>query len=205
MPEAKIPQETRLTAFNYGGRKQSQVEHDRAWGLVLAKSAERRKDSDLAYEATQKLSSIQSLVPDDKDVLEWLGASEALQGRYQVARTHWQKILDQDARHEGALRRLGDHYLAQNELTFARDMFARYLELNPWQGEYQARLAAVYGRLGDFDSAIRCANKALKVNPTLAWAHGILIEIYQRQGKPDEALRHMKLYRKLDQPKPTQR
>ena len=67
-----------LVLFQTGDRSLPELEQDRAWGLVLAKDAERKQDVKLAREAEQKLSRVQLQLTDDMQVLEWLGVAEQL-------------------------------------------------------------------------------------------------------------------------------
>ena len=82
------------------------IETERAWGLVLAKFALTELDPKFAEIAAKKLTNILPYVPDDSDVLEWLGVCEQLMGNEKSAHARWEKILERDPHDEGALRRI---------------------------------------------------------------------------------------------------
>jgi hypothetical protein len=187
-----------LTIFKPGKNKLPQTEEDRAWGLVLAKFAYLRGDVETARSARQKLATVQSSVPDDLLVIEWLGTCEQLLNHPDTALSHWRRILETQPNHEGALQRIADLELTQPNLGDRKDALLNYLNVNPWTSNYQLRLAAVFGELGQLDEAASRAVEALRINPTTASAHRILAEVYKRQGKRNESEHHTKMYRRLE-------
>lgn len=200
-PEIQSSPDLPLTIFNAGRQKLPQVEEDRAWGLVLAKIAYLQQDAEIARVAGQKLAAVEPFVHDDDRVLEWLGVCEQLMNQPQNARAHWQQILQRLPKDEGALQRLADLQLRQNNLLETGDALTKFLNVNPWQSGYQVRLAAVYGSLNRMDEAERCAKESLRINPTLSSAHWILAEVYQRQRRQELAEHHQKMFRRLEPPK----
>lgn len=197
-PDLPIDQERPLTIFNPGNRKLPQAEEDRAWGLVLAKIAYLQQNPDLARAARDKLAGVQAAVPDDNRVLEWLGLCEQLLNRPDLAQSRWQEIIRRFPQDEGARQRIADFFLIQGNSIQTKEALSNYLAINPWQSAYQIRHAAVCGSLGLLEEAERSAQKSLRINPTLAPAHRILAEVYQRLGKSDAAARHQALSRRLE-------
>ena len=155
----------------------------------------------MARAAHQKLSAVQPFLPDDNRVLEWLGVCEQLLDQPEFAITHWNQIIQRFPNDEGALKRIADLRLTQSNLMQSKEALESYLNVTPWQSNYQIRLAAVLGNLGLLDEAAWRSTKSLTINPTLAPAHQILAEVFQRQGKRAEAEHHWKLFQRLDRPR----
>ena len=197
-PEIQTNRDLPLSIFNPGNRKLPQIEEDRAWGLVLAKIAYLQQNAEAARAANDKLAAVQQFVPEDCRVLEWLGVCEQLLNQPESARRHWLQILSRFPQDEGALQRLADLQLTQSNLIETKQALERYLNINPWQSNYQIRLAAVFGNLGLLNEASRHSTESLRINPTLAPAHRILAEVYQRQGKEKEAEQHRKMSQRLE-------
>lgn len=196
--DSKSTLELPLSIFKSGIRELPQIEQDRAWGLAFAKIAQIKTDPESAHKGREKLAMVRSSIPDDVQVLEWLGVCELILGKKDNARRDWSDILKIHPNDEGALKRLADLAITERDLPAARDALVRSLKVSPWEGKHHAQLASIYGSLGDFDAATRHANEALQVNPTLSGAHGILAEIYKLQGNQSDARRHQKLHQRLE-------
>jgi Tfp pilus assembly protein PilF len=96
---------------------------------------------------------------------------------------------------------MADLQLSKSNLMETTQALGDFLKVNPWQSGYQLRLAATEGNLGQLDDAAIHAKEALRINPTLSSAHFILAEVYQRQGKHDQAEYHRKMTHRLQSPK----
>lgn len=172
-------------------------EVDRAWGLIFAKLAYLRKSPDLAHDAIEKLTRLQSLMPDDVPLLEWLGASEFIIGRNNDARSRWNEILRRVPDHEESLRWLADLAMTEGNRQAARDAVARYLKVNPWQSEYQLRLAVLYAETGNVQAAVASTLESIKVNPASPASHRVLAELYRLQGNLEASQRERQIVDRL--------
>lgn len=195
--KSAAPRKSELAIYHFGDRRLSKIEQDLAWGRYLAKSADLKNDVRQAQLAQQRLATALKSVPDDEEGQEYLGVCEALLGQTDRARDRWKKLLDRHPKHERVLLRLAMLSLDHQDFATARDAFARYLQINPWSGDAQARMASIHAYYGELEAAITFANQSLEVNPADEWPHRFLALVYQRLGKADEAKRHFLWARRL--------
>ncbi len=191
MPKQGTARKSELAIFHFGDRQLPQIEQDLAWGLYLGKEAESKRNVNQARLAEPKLASALKSVPDDDEIQEVLGGCEALLGQTNRAKDRWRQILERHPNAERVLLRLAVFSTEQNDLTTARNALIQYLQINPWNSDAQARLAAIFAYEGQFEAAIQSATLALEVNPSDPFPHNVLAQAYQGLGKREEAKKHV--------------
>lgn len=96
------------------------------------------------------------------------------QGRLREAEQLYQTVLAADARHSGALLRLGMLRLDQRRLADAEPLFRRATKADKRSAEAHHLLGFTLTGLGRLDEAVRCYEKAIALRPGLAEAHNNL-------------------------------
>lgn len=188
-----------LVFFDEADRRIPQWEVDRARGLVLAHKAESTRERSIAVEAESLLGTTHRIAPDDVDVIEWLGVAKLLIGKSSEARTLWGSGLALNPQSESLLVRLAFFSHDTKDLNSAVKYFDRLFDVNPAHAAFHGRQAHILGQLGDFDRAIREANKAIELDPTLSQAHEWLARVYQLRRENELSKHHREQARKLHQ------
>ena len=110
------------------------------------------------------------------------------QGRTWEAERLYQAVLAVDARHSGALLRLGMLRLDQRRLADAEPLFRRATRADKRSAEAHQLLAFTLTGLGQLDEAVRSYEKAIALRPGLAEAHNNLGYALQLLGRPGDAI-----------------
>ncbi|EJN09707.1 putative O-linked N-acetylglucosamine transferase, SPINDLY family [Bradyrhizobium sp. YR681] len=110
------------------------------------------------------------------------------QGRTWEAERLYQAVLAADARHSGALLRLGMLRLDQRRLADAEPLFRRAVRADKRSAEAHQLLGFTLTGLGQLDEAIRAYEKTIVLRPGLAEAHNNLGYALQLLGRSSEAM-----------------
>lgn len=110
------------------------------------------------------------------------------QGRVREAERLYQAVLAADARHSGALLRLGMLRLDQRRLADAEPLFRRAVKADKRSPEAHQLLGFTLTGLGLLEEAIRFYEKAIALRPSLAEAHNNLGYALQRLDRLSDAI-----------------
>ncbi|MCK1395769.1 tetratricopeptide repeat protein [Bradyrhizobium sp. 1] len=110
------------------------------------------------------------------------------QGRTWEAERLYQAVLAADARHSGALLRLGMLRLDQRRLADAEPLFRRAAKADKRSAEAHQLLGFTLTGLGQLDEAVRAYEKAIVLRPGLAEAHNNLGYALQLLGRLSDAM-----------------
>ncbi|MGT2441188.1 tetratricopeptide repeat protein [Bradyrhizobium betae] len=110
------------------------------------------------------------------------------QGRVREAEQLYQAVLAEDARHSGALLRLGMLRLDQRRLADAEPLFRRATRADKRSAEAHHLLGFALTGLDRLDEAVRSYEKAIALQAGFAEAHNNLGYALQRLGRPNDAI-----------------
>ncbi|MCO6456908.1 MAG: tetratricopeptide repeat protein [Pirellulaceae bacterium] len=127
------------------------------------------------------------LLGNDPPALNALGTACRMQKRYQEAEICWQEALRYNPKDEQALLLMLLHHHSLQDTRSALEYVERLLELLPDAPTLHGRRAHMLGQLGQTDQAIKAAERALELDPTLIQIHIWLIEVYTGRGELDRA------------------
>jgi tetratricopeptide (TPR) repeat protein len=117
------------------------------------------------------------------------------------ARQAYERALALEPRHADAHVNLGRLLYDQNEVTDAIEHYRRALALKRHHTTAAFNLGIALEDLGRTNDAIDAYRRALESDPFFADAHFNLAKLYEKAGKQTAAIRHLKSYRELTQPK----
>jgi cytochrome c-type biogenesis protein CcmH/NrfG len=189
--------EDQLAIFDLGVYELSDVERERAWGLLTAKQAERDRDPDRGLAAENLLGPLKEFVPHDVAVLDALAMAALIQGDRTAATEYWRQILDIAPGHQEALQSLALHHEARREFSQAAEYLERLLAVNPWRADWHFRHAIARAHLGQLDGAIAAARRALELDPSAPSVHLLLADWLQARGDREAAEQCRQLGRSL--------
>lgn len=133
---------------------------------------------------------------------DWFERGEALErGDAQAALDAYQCAIEADPRHVDARLNLGRLLHELGRLDQAEIVYREALSLGAQDPLTLYNLGVL---LGDADRGREAAplyEAALRVDPQLADAHYNLALLYEKFGKPRQALRHLAAYRRLTKPR----
>jgi predicted Zn-dependent protease len=170
-----------------------QAEVDRAWGIWLGSLA----NDDAARAALERLSTIAALEGIDDETLLAAGTACRRLERNVEAERYWKRCLAANPESEAALFNLGQLYIAQRRWSEARDVWEKFLKVNPWFAEPYGRYAQVLEALGERDAAIAAARTGLERNPGLLPLRAWLAGACQTAGLEEEARMHRQIIEEL--------
>lgn len=110
----------------------------------------------------------------------------------------YERALELDAHHVGALVNLGNVYYRMGQIDEARRLYDRALAIDPQNPNVHYNLGNVYDDLEEHRTAIRFFESALKLRPGNADAHFNLGLVHDRLGNVEKVRRHMQAYLRLD-------
>jgi tetratricopeptide (TPR) repeat protein len=129
-----------------------------------------------------------SIEPHAFDVVSELARLDMQRGRGAQAVARIQALVAADPKNPVWQNLLGEIYLQQNNFAAAQTTFAQVVQLQPtWWAPYRLLAMAKLGT-GDVDGAIQQYQAALKVAPKEPALLSELGQLYQRQGRVDDAL-----------------
>jgi tetratricopeptide (TPR) repeat protein len=111
-------------------------------------------------------------------------------GRFREAEQHYEIVIKADARHFGALYRLGLIRLQQGRFGDAADLFRRALKIDRKSADAQVHLGVALAGAKRHDEAILHYKKALTIRARFAEAHNNLGYSLQALGRIEQALAH---------------
>lgn len=115
-----------------------------------------------------------------------------------VRATHaYERALELDPHHVGALVNLGNIHYRTGQIDEARRLYERALALDPRNPKVHYNLGNVYDDLKEFRTAIRFFEAALRLNPANADAHFNLGLVHDRLGDVEKVRKHMLAYLRL--------
>lgn len=109
----------------------------------------------------------------------------------------YERALDLDPHHVGALVNLGNVHYRTGQIDEARRLYERALALDPRNPRVHYNLGNVYDDLEEFRTAVRFFESALRLNPANADAHFNLGLVHDRLGDVEKVRRHMLAYLSL--------
>ncbi len=73
------------------------------------------------------------------------------------------------------------------------------LAINPKSPEVRTAIGQTLGRLGQYEQAIQSLQEAVRLAPNEKTPHYLMVGIYQKLGKPEDARREMQIFRSLEE------
>jgi tetratricopeptide (TPR) repeat protein len=110
----------------------------------------------------------------------------------------YERALELDPHHVGALVNLGNVYYRLGQIDDARRLYERALALDPQNPNVHYNLGNVYDDLEEYRTAIRFFESALRLRASNADAHFNLGLVHDRLGNVDEVRFHMQAYLGLE-------
>jgi tetratricopeptide (TPR) repeat protein len=136
------------------------------------------------------LSEAAGVLDGDPAVIMALGAVALARNQFDEAKSHYEKVLVLNPRHEEALAGLvhvafhtGDY---QNGLKYVDQLLA----INPWLPDMLGAQAQMLKVMGQPARGIASAERALNLNPRRTAIRAWLIETYQAAGDIKNSQRH---------------
>jgi tetratricopeptide (TPR) repeat protein len=159
------------------------------WGNGTTDPAKRQEllNQSLAYydEATR-------LSPNNAQLWNEWGRTNALLGDYSQALVKYQHSLALDSTFQETYLQLGDLYRTQQKWPEALDTYQKALARNPKSVQAHSALGYVYSQMGQVEEAVRENQAVLKLAPNDIASHRNLALLYQQLGRWDEALAEAK-------------
>ncbi|MBT5831254.1 MAG: tetratricopeptide repeat protein, partial [Candidatus Latescibacteria bacterium] len=126
------------------------------------------------------------------------GDIEAASERFEIFLENWQGkpdyVRDATLRLRQIYPVLGDQYLRAQRFGDAGQVYERLLMLGDNAPSISNNLVLIYGRLGQFDKAVKFGQLALRDHPGFIQMHLSLGTVYESRGDRERALMH---YRKF--------
>ncbi len=110
----------------------------------------------------------------------------------------YRKVLELDANHAAAHINLGTVYYNRNDFKRAEYHYCKAIEVDSRYALAYFDLGNVLDETGRLDEAVRAYRAAILLAPTYADAHYNLALAYEKMKQPRKALRHWRIYTKLD-------
>lgn len=126
------------------------------------------------------------------DDLVDLGETHHKAGRLQDAEACYNKALELDPTHPGALYFLANIAYDDQRLDLAAQLVERLLSDEPNDAEAWYLLGATAIKQENYTRARECCEKALAIQPTFALAYYALGDLYSREGNLDAAINNFK-------------
>jgi len=126
--------------------------------------------------------------PNNVAALELMAEAAQRSGHWDEAEFALKSALGMQPNNVGLQLRLGEVYLAENELSAARDVFREITEGSPHSDRGWASLGLLEARLGNYDRALTHLDRAIGENPLLPEVQLARGELLLVEGAPDEAL-----------------
>lgn len=133
----------------------------------------------------------------DAEALVQRGLSFEERGELDAAEHHYQRALDVEPDHLGALLNLGNVAYARGDLHEAGERYRAATRADPEYAEGWYNLANVLDDLGHLDAAARCYALALDLAPDFADAHFNLALLWEKAGTRERARPHWGRYLEL--------
>ncbi|HSN53685.1 MAG TPA: tetratricopeptide repeat protein [Candidatus Sulfomarinibacteraceae bacterium] len=184
------------------GREQEADELLRTYGggVGAAAYAERMSIPDLILRANRLLEEGDSTTslellreavarqPSNVAALELMAEAAQRGGHWQEAEFALKSALGMQPGNVGLQLRLGEVYLAENELSAARDVFREITEASPHSDRGWASLGLLEARLGNLERALAHLDRAIQENPLLPEVQLARGELLLLEGRAAEAV-----------------
>lgn len=112
------------------------------------------------------------------------GSKEAM---LDLARTGYQKALEQDPKNKTALKGMAQYYARVGDREKAVEMYKKYLTVHPKDADAAHEVAVAHARWKDLDGAVAWCEYALKIDPENRAVKKTMGFCLARAGKWDEA------------------
>jgi tetratricopeptide (TPR) repeat protein len=145
-------------------------------------------DENRAEDGEKNLERALELQPGSLEILTSLTRFSLEQGRNAVAIARLQSSLERDPHNLQLLDLLGGTYLETKDLAHATEILTRAISLNPRSWVAYRDLARVRLAVGDVEGSIANYQTAVRLAPTQPRAVTELADLYEKQGRIDEAI-----------------
>jgi hypothetical protein len=176
----------------------SDLEKQRAQGLVLSLRASEANDARQAHAAEQLLRPVAEALPDDLAVLDALAIAYVLIGKNREATDTWRAMLDKDPNNRDAVRSLAITFQQLGRYSEARDYFERYVAIDPWRAEMHGRLSHVAEQSGQLESALESAYRSLELDPSVGPTYTWIAELHRRRGDAEQATQFLEKQKRVE-------
>ncbi len=130
--------------------------------------------------------------PNNVAALELMAEAAQRSGQWEEAEFALKSALGMQPDNVGLQLRLGEVYIAENELSAARDVFRAITERSPHSDRGWAALGLLEARLGNQDRALAHLDRAIEENPLLPEVQLARGELLLAKGAPDAAFEALK-------------
>lgn len=180
-------------------------EVNRGWALVHAIRATHSSDQQSAMQALERLQLDPADTPtemlrqlgDDMPVLERIGIPLAMLGRTDLALQVWERALELEPTNEAVLHSLALFYSRSGDPLMGLKYIDRLLAVNPYLAEYQWLRSRLLEQAGQFDEAVRAAERTVQLDPTAISVRAWLIDAYQRGNQPAKAQQQREIMERM--------
>lgn len=147
-------------------------------------------DRGLVQEAETELKRIISLAPE--------GSTVSRQSRNLLLRVR--KQLEEKEMHRAVTHRdMGKDFFRSGQYAMAETEFAKALRLAPDNAEIHKDVALLHYNQGNYEQAYEFSKKAIALDRTLKEAYVVLGSLYAQKGRPDDALRALRMVGEVSQ------
>jgi len=141
------------------------------------------------YSAAQRYFQMASFDnPDSADYIHNLATAMRKQGQNAQAETLFRQAINKDPMHQPSYHGLASVLKDQGRAPEAKDVLAMWAETQPYIAEPQIELAWLNRETGNLGESEENLRQALKIEPTNSTALAHLGQVYQDQGRGNEAL-----------------
>ena len=176
---------------------------DRARGIWLAERAERLTNPDLATGASRILEGVLQERPEDVEVLNALGTTAAVNGRFDESLMYWTKVLSLDPSRELTLSTTATLLLNQGKTQAGRQILERYLDVQPNYGGAWGRYSGLLSKANETSKAIEAARRSIELDPSNPKTYHHLAQLYGRIGDKKQEEFYRDLGRRVQLIRPT--
>lgn len=176
---------------------------DRARGIWLAERAERLTNPDLATGASRILEGVLQERREDVEVLNALGTTAAVNGRFDESLMYWTKVLSLDPSRELTLSTTATLLLNQGKTQAGRQMLERYLDVQPNYGGAWGRYSGLLSKANETSKAIEAARRSIELDPSNPKTYHHLAQLYGRIGDKKQEEFYRDLGRRVQLIRPT--
>jgi arylsulfatase A-like enzyme/Flp pilus assembly protein TadD len=153
-----------------------------------------QRDLERAEQAFQRTLELR---PDYPMALRRLGEIYLARRRYPEAEAVYKKVLAQSPNDYTVHFNLGGLYVIQDRWEDALAAFRKAQTVKANEPKVPIIIGRILLQRGDLAGALQSAQQAIKLDPNLPEAHQTALEVYRRQGKPQEAEREARILEKL--------
>lgn len=186
-PSLRDPQAFKGGIFDLTHSPLSDIEKQRADGIMLARQAELNADGEIVRQAAIHLDGLTDLFPNDLLLMDSLALLSSMGGRNEKALRLWRQATERYPDSEELLISLA--MLEQQSGNGDRSLqcLERLMELNPLRAQYRLQYSMLLEKQNRIEDAFRAVKDAARLNPsdveTLEW----LAKLAGRIGNPEVA------------------